>query len=68
MIISWEQLSLGLDVNIDSIPVLYCSYINKLCYYSCLKFLCNIFFVDFIAHENFLTMKYFQTTVMHNVY
>ena len=41
MIISWpwEQLLLGLEVNVDSIPVLYRSYINKLhCYYSCLKF------------------------------
>ena len=33
MIISWQQLSLNLEVNVDSIPVLY---------YSCLKkFLCN---------------------------
>ena len=39
MIISWEQLSLDLEVNVDSIPVLYRSYINKLCcYYLCKKF------------------------------
>ena len=30
IIISWEQLLLGLEVNVDSIPVLYHSYINKL--------------------------------------
>ena len=61
MIISWEQLSLDLEVNVDSIPVLYHSYINKL--HSCLKFFVQKIFMDFIAHKNFLPTKYFQTTV-----
>ena len=29
MIISWEQLSLDLEVNVDGIAALYYSYINK---------------------------------------
>ena len=39
MIISWQHLSLDLKVNVDSIPELHRSHINKLgCYYLCLKF------------------------------
>ena len=60
-IISWEQLSLDLEVNVDSIPVLriYIAVtINKLYYYLCLKFLCDKFL---LPHVNFLTMN--QTTV-----
>ena len=61
VIISWEQLSLDLEVNVDSIPVLrtYIAItINKLRYYSCLKFLCDKFL---LPHVNFLTTN--QTTV-----
>ena len=61
IIISWEQLPLDLKVNVDSIPVLHYSHMNKLrCYYSCLKI-----FMDFIVDEYFLTTKYFQTTVLY---
>ena len=54
MIISWEQLLLGLKVNVDSIPVLYHSYKNII----------HVkIFVDFIVHKSFLPMKYVQNMV-----
>ena len=60
MIISWKlkQLSLGLKVNVDSIPVLYCSYINKLgCYL--FKIFCVKNFSGFHCPRNFFTNEIF---------
>ena len=63
MVISWEQLSLSLEVNVDSSysSVISQLYINK-------PILFEIFslknFRGFHSPQKFLLTKYFQTTVV----